>query len=62
MAAQKIQAVTAIYNRLDIPQLCQQTIDNFFEQARHTLSQINLPAEKQEQLWKYARTLLHRNK
>lgn len=62
MATQKIQAVTAIYNRLDIPQLCQQTIDNFFERARHTLSQINLPAEKQEQLWKYARTLLHRNK
>ena len=62
--AEKIKAVTQIYNRLGIPERCRQAINGFFEQARHTLWEepLSLPPAQRQPLWDYAQSLMGRNK
>ncbi len=60
--AEKVAAVTRLYDEIGIRQLCEQKINYYFEQARHTLAEINLPDERKQALRAYMDELLHRNK
>ena len=48
--AEKIKAVTDIYNNIGIRELCEKKINDYFEQARLSLQKVNLPDEKKTQL------------
>ncbi len=58
----KIQAVTDLYNRLDIPALTLEAIDRYYAEARTELQALSLPQEQWQPLWDYACSLLGRNK
>lgn len=59
-AEEKIKAVTAIYNELGIPALCDKTINHYFSMAKETLSKLSLSDERKETLWQFAQSLLNR--
>ena len=59
-ADEKISAVTAIYDALDIPHLTLQAIDAFYAEARECLDRVALPQSAVEGLWQYAQSLLGR--
>ena len=59
---EKIQAVTRLYNEIGIRQLCEEKINYYFEQARHTLSEVNAPEERKQPLRSFMDELLHRDK
>ena len=61
-ATEKIQAVTDIYNRLDIPQLTLAAINRFYSEAHEEISRLSLPADRWAPLWQYAESLLVINK
>ena len=61
-ATEKIQAVTDIYNRLDIPQLTLAAINRFYSEAHEEISRLSLPADRWAPLWQYAESLLGRKK
>jgi geranylgeranyl diphosphate synthase type II len=60
--AEKVAAVTRLYDEIGIRQLCEEKINYYFEQARQTLAEVNLPAERKQALSAYMDELLHRNK
>ena len=60
--AEKVQAVTDIYNRLGISSLTQQVIDRLFDEAHALLSGLKLPEERWRALWQYADSLLGRDR
>ena len=60
--AEKVAAVTRLYDEIGIRQLCEQKINFYFEQARQTLSQVSRPEDRKEPLRIYMNELLHRNK
>lgn len=47
---QKIKIVTLIYNELDIPQICEKVIDEYYIQANNLLEKISVPSESKEPL------------
>ena len=58
----KVGEVTRLYNEIGIRQLCEEKINYYFEQARQTLAQIDVPAERKQALSSYMDELLHRKK
>ena len=58
----KVAEVTRLYNEIGIRQLCEEKINYYFEQARQTLAQIDVPAERKQALSNYMDELLHRKK
>lgn len=58
----KVAEVTRLYNEIGIRQLCEEKINYYFEQARQTLAQIGVPAERKQALSSYMDELLHRKK
>jgi len=58
----KVAEVTRLYNEIGIRQLCEDKINYYFEQARQTLAQIDVPAERKQALSSYMDELLHRKK
>ena len=56
----KVAEVTRLYNEIGIRQLCEEKINYYFEQARQTLAQIDVPAERKQALSSYMDELLHR--
>ncbi len=58
---QKIQAVKAIYDALDIPHITEQQIGIRFERALSQLDTLSADAERTRQLKEYARSLMGRN-
>ena len=60
--AEKVAAVTRLYDEIGIRQLCEAKINHYFEQASQTLSQVNVPEERKAALRQYMDELLHRNK
>ncbi|MBE6262028.1 MAG: polyprenyl synthetase family protein [Prevotella sp.] len=60
--AEKVAAVTRLYDEIGIRQLCEEKINYYFEQARQTLSQVNVPDDRKQCLSAYMDELLHRNK
>ena len=61
-AAEKVQAVTDIYNRLGIPQLTLEAINRYYDEAHRLIASLSLPEEQWQPLWLYAQSLLGRNK
>jgi len=57
----KIEAVTNIYNKLDIPTITQQCIEGLFKEALSHLDQVALPEELKTQLRNFAQRLMGRD-
>jgi len=60
--AEKVAAVTRLYDEIGIRQLCEEKINYYFEQARQTLQRVGVPEERKQVLSAYMDELLHRNK
>ena len=60
--AEKVAAVTRLYDEIGIRQLCEEKINYYFQQARQTLTEVNVPDERKQSLSAYMDELLHRNK
>ncbi len=59
---EKVAAVTRLYDEIGIRALCEEKINEYFEQARQTLAAINVADDRKEQLRLYMEELLHRDK
>ena len=59
---EKIQAVTSIYNKLEIDKLALQKIESYYNEAITALNEINVPEERKASLRAYADMMLKRNK
>ena len=59
---EKVAAVTRLYDEIGIRQLCEEKINFYFEQARQTLCEVNIPDNRKQHLRAYMDELLHRNK
>ena len=59
---EKINAVTRLYDEIGIRQLCEEKINYYFDLARQTLREVNIPDERKQALSAYMDELLHRNK
>lgn len=57
---EKVKAVTAIYDKLGIRQLCLDKIQACYEQAKDAWSQMSFPLEKKQVLWDYVESMLYR--
>ena len=58
----KVAEVTRLYDEIGIRQLCEQKINYYFDLARQTLSEVNVPDDHKQCLSAYMDELLHRNK
>ena len=58
--AQKIAAVTAIYDKLDIKSLCLSKIKAYYDEAAQLLQNMSFQQEKKQVLWDYAASMMNR--
>lgn len=59
--AEKIQAVTALYDAIGIRALCDQKIADYFKQAEQCLAAVRVDDSRKEMLRGYVASLMHRN-
>ena len=59
--AEKIKAVTAIYDKLGVGDLALKKIEKYFDIAKGYLSLVKVDAARKEEIGKYAVELMHRN-
>jgi geranylgeranyl diphosphate synthase type II len=59
---EKVVAVTRLYDEIGIRQLCETKINDYFDQARHTLDLVNVGDERKQPLRQYMDEMLHRDK
>ena len=57
---EKVAAVTRLYNEIGIDKLAQDKIAYYFEQSKKYLDAVNVPAERKEELAKYAQKMMKR--
>ncbi len=57
---EKIAAVTSLYDKMGIRELCDEKIRFYFEQACRILDEVRLPQERKKPLWDMAQSLLNR--
>ncbi len=57
---EKVPAVTRIYNELGVPELVNQRINEYFQQAIQCLEKVQLPADRKQMLHELAYKLLNR--
>lgn len=60
--AEKIAAVTEIYNRLGIDKLAEQRIKEYFEQSRQHLDELSVSDDRKAVLREYTERMMNRNK
>lgn len=60
--AEKIAAVTAIYNELGIRELCEQKISHYFSESEKYLSRVNVPEERKTELRRFTAEMMKREK
>lgn len=60
--AEKVAAVTALYNKLGIDKLAQQKMDEYYVKAEEYLSKVNVADERKAQLRQFAQNMMHREK
>ncbi len=58
--SEKIEAVTSLYNRLGIRELCTDRINSYFEEAKELLAEVGLPETAKEALWDFSANLINR--
>ncbi len=59
--AEKVKAVTAIYNKLGIDKLAQEKMESYFEEAKKFLDDVNVDTARKAELRAYANDLMHRD-
>lgn len=59
---EKIKAVTEIYNRLDIPALCQEKMNALYEEGLALLNKVSVTPSRKTELRTYVERLMKRNK
>ena len=57
---EKVAAVTGLYNEIGIDKMAQEKIAYYFEQSKKYLDAVNVPAERKEELAKYAQKMMKR--
>ena len=60
--AEKVAAVTRLYDEIGIRQLCEEKINFFFEQGKALLEQVSVVSERKEVLRQYTNAMMHREK
>lgn len=60
--AEKVAAVTRLYDEIGIRLLCEEKINFYFEQGRQLLEKVNVSAERKEVLRRYTNAMMHREK
>ena len=58
----KVASVTRLYDEIGIRQLCEEKINEYFEQAAQCLEKVNVAEERKQALRQYMDELLHRDK
>jgi geranylgeranyl diphosphate synthase type II len=58
--AEKIAAVTAIYNKVGVGQLCEELVESYYEEGLAVLDSVDLPADRKEALKNFACSLMNR--
>lgn len=58
--AEKIKAVTRLYDEIGIPQMARQKIESYYMLAEQSLAEVNLPQSCKQLLWQYAQEMLNR--
>lgn len=57
---EKVEAVTNIYHQLNIKDITEQKINNYFKEAFDSLNQIEVPLERKSMLISFTEKLMHR--
>lgn len=57
---EKIKAVTKLYNKIGIRQLCEKKINDYFAEALTYLEKVNVPEEKKIALQRFTDQMMHR--
>lgn len=60
--AEKIAAVTAIYDEIGIRGLCEELIEKYFAESEKLLAQVAVPEERKEELRRYAAAMMKRER
>lgn len=60
--AEKIAAVTAIYDEIGIRGLCEELIEKYFAESEKLLAQVAVPEERKTELRRYAAAMMKREK
>ena len=60
--AEKVAAVTRLYDEIGIRQLCEEKINFYFEQGKKLLEQVHVDSARKEQLRQYTNEMMHREK
>lgn len=60
--AEKVAAVTRLYDEMNIRGICEEKINDYFQQAAASLDLVAVGNERKETLRQYMNRLLHRNK
>ena len=61
LETEKIAAVTAIYNRLNIRKICEEKMEYYYREALESLGKVQVADDKKEELRKLAAKLMSRN-
>ena len=61
LETEKIAAVTAIYNRLNIREICEEKMEYYYREALESLGKVQVADDKKEELRKLAAKLMSRN-
>ena len=57
---EKVKAVTELYNEIGIRKLCEQKIEQYYQQSLVYLSKVNVPDERKTELKAYAAEMMKR--
>lgn len=60
VAEEKIQSVTALYNKVGVPELCQARIDAYYKEGLELLDKVNVESSLKEELKKFVCYLMDR--
>ena len=60
--AEKVAAVTRLYDEIGIGQLCEEKINFYFEQGKQLLEQVSVSSDRKEVLRQYTNAMMHREK
>lgn len=60
-SCQKIKAVTELYNRLSVKDICEEAINHYYDKAVASFSHVRIPDVKKSELRKFSEKLMSRN-
>ena len=57
---EKVKAVTELYNEIGIRELCEQKIEEYYQESLVYLAKVNIPEERKAELKAYAADMMKR--